>query len=73
MAIQRKPKSNTEDNFLTGGDSAAKVAPTKAKGKVQIGLRLDSALLDRIDQEANRRGMTRTGLITYWVSEGLDD
>lgn len=75
MAVQRKPKSNTNDidpkaaqRFVSG---AASPAPTKSK-KVPVALRFDADLLASIDAMAARRGMSRNAIISYWCSKGVE-
>lgn len=87
MAIQRKPKGNTRDidvkaveKFVDGAGiapsrdvtkSPMKAKPPKEK-KVLISLRFQPELLDAIDQMAKRRGTSRSGLISYWCSKGVE-
>lgn len=75
MAVQRKPKSNTEDidpkaaqRFVAG---AASAAASKSK-KVPVALRFDADLLAAIDAMASRRGMSRNAIISYWCSKGVE-
>ena len=75
MAVQRKPKSDTNDidveaaqRFISG---ASAPAPSKLK-KVPVALRFDSDLLAAIDAMASRRGMSRNAIISYWCSKGVE-
>jgi len=45
--------------------------PQKKK-KVPVALRFDPDLLDAIDELAERRGMSRNSLISYWCSKCLE-
>ena len=79
MAVQRKPKSDTNaidikaaEKFISGASSPASVtAPVKAK-KVPVALRFDADLLAAIDAMAARRGMSRNAIISYWCSKGVE-
>jgi len=75
MAVQRKPKSDTNtidvraaEKFISG---ASKPAPVKSK-KVPVALRFDSDLLAAIDAMASRRGTSRNAIISYWCSKGVE-
>lgn len=75
MAVQRKPKGNTNDidvkaaeRFISG---AAAPKPAKSK-KVPVALRFDSDLLSAIDAMASRRGTSRNAIISYWCSKGVE-
>lgn len=79
MAIQRKPKSNTNnidiqsvEDFIDG----ANTTPTKTvkfkTNKVPVALRFDHKLLAAIDEMANKRGMSRNSIISYWCSKGVE-
>ena len=87
MAIQRKPKGHRKDidvkaaeKFVDGADatipSDAPVGKGKAKPgkekKVLISLRFQPDLLEAIDQMAERRGMSRNAIISYWCSRGVE-
>lgn len=74
MAVQRKPKIDTNDidvkaaeRFITG----ASAAPSKAN-KLPVALRFDPELLAAIDAVATRRGMSRNAIISYWCSKGVE-
>ena len=79
MAVQRKPKKDTNDidmqaaeRFIQGASSPAPtVVPAKSK-KVPVALRFDSDLLSAIDAMAVRRGMSRNAIISYWCSKGVE-
>ena len=75
MAVQRKPKSDTNaidikaaEKFISG---AAAAPPAKAK-KVPVALRFDADLLAAIDAMASRRGTSRNAIISYWCSKGVE-
>jgi len=75
MAVQRKPKSNTNkirpnaaEKFISGASVAA---PVKAK-KIPVALRFDPDLLAAIDAMAGRRGMSRNAIISYWCSRAVE-
>ena len=75
MAVQRKPKSDTNtidikaaEKFIAG---ASTPQPVKSK-KVPVALRFDSDLLSAIDAMASRRGMSRNAIISYWCSKGVE-
>lgn len=75
MAVQRKPKSNTNDidiraaeRFISGASASA---PSKSK-KVPVALRFDPDLLAAIDAMAARRGTSRNAIISYWCSKGVE-
>lgn len=79
MAVQRKPKNDTNDidikaaeKFISGASSPAPtLAPAKSK-KVPVALRFDSELLAAIDAMASRRGTSRNAIISYWCSKGVE-
>lgn len=75
MAVQRKPKHDTNDidetaamKFVSGAGGAM---PKRGK-KVPVALRFDENLLAQIDAMATRRGMSRNGIISYWCSKGVE-
>lgn len=75
MAVQRKPKHDTNDidvkaaqRFISGASSPA---PAKSK-KVPVALRFDPDLLAAIDAMAARRGTSRNAIISYWCSKGVE-
>jgi hypothetical protein len=75
MAVQRKPKSDTNnidvkaaEKFISG---AANETPSRTN-KVPVALRFDSDLLKSIDAVATRRGMSRNAIISYWCSKGVE-
>jgi uncharacterized protein (DUF4415 family) len=75
MAVQRKPKSDTNtidikaaEKFISG---ASAPAVSKSK-KVPVALRFDSDLLSAIDAMASRRGTSRNAIISYWCSKGVE-
>ena len=75
MAVQRKPKKDTIDidiksaeRFISGSPSST----LKKSNKVPISLRFDADLLAAIDAMANRRGMSRNAIISYWCSKGVE-
>jgi uncharacterized protein (DUF4415 family) len=75
MAVQRKPKSDTNtvdikavEKFISGAS-----APVASKSKkVPVALRFDSDLLAAIDAMASRRGTSRNAIISYWCSKGVE-
>ena len=76
MAVQRKPKSDTNaidikaaEKFISGAVAAP---PAKAK-KVPVALRFDADLLAAIDAMASRRGTSRNAIISYWCSKGVEN
>ena len=79
MAVQRKPKKDTDDidvkaaeRFISGASSPAPtLVPAKSK-KVPVALRFDADLLAAIDAMASRRGMSRNAIISYWCSKGVE-
>ena len=40
--------------------------------RVRIGLNLPGGIVERLDAEAKRRGVTRQALIKMWLSDRLD-
>lgn len=75
MAVQRKPKSDTNAidmkaaaRFISGASASA---PAKPK-KVPVALRFDPDLLAAIDAMAARRGTSRNAIISYWCSKGVE-
>ena len=76
MAIQRKPKNNTDskpsaENFVDGAQLSTSAPIIKTK-KVPVALRFDSNLLNAIDEAAVRRGTSRNAIISYWCSRGIE-
>ncbi|CTQ47695.1 ribbon-helix-helix protein, CopG family [Roseibium aggregatum] len=77
MSVQRKPKRDLSANpdqasaFIDG--SAPKPAESPKQNKKPIPHRIDPALLERLDAQAKRRGMSRSGLMNYYISKGLDE
>jgi uncharacterized protein (DUF4415 family) len=75
MAVQRKPKSDTNtfdikaaEKFISGAS-----APVASKSKkVPVALRFDADLLAAIDAMASRRGTSRNAIISYWCSKGVE-
>ena len=75
MAVQRKPKQNTNDIDETAAMkfvSGASVPMPKRGKKVPVALRFDSDLLAAIDAMASRRGTSRNAIISYWCSKGVE-
>ena len=79
MAIQRKPKSNTNnidiksvENFIDGASNTVIKPSQKKINKVPVALRFDHKLLADIDEMANKRGMSRNSIISYWCSKGVE-
>ena len=79
MAVQRKPKNNTNaidvkaaEKFISGASSPAPVTPPARAKKVPVALRFDPELLSAIDAMASRRGTSRNAIISYWCSKGVE-
>ena len=79
MAVQRKPKSNTDDidmaaaeRFISGAAAPAISSISDKQRKVPVALRFDPDLLAAMDAMATRRGMSRNAIISYWCSKGVE-
>ncbi len=78
MAIAKKPKSNQKPVPPQGEEKAAQAFISGAgKGsdevtKKPVMIRFDSALLERVDAAAKRRGTSRSAWIQYTLSRALD-
>ncbi len=59
--------SDEIDNYLDW--SSSRRPPSGAN---RIVLDLPSSIIARVDQEAERRGLTRQALIEKWLADGLD-
>ena len=77
MAVVRKPNGNSARDkddaaarFIRGAVPHDAPAPTTKRKPTMI--RFDAELLARVDQEAKRRGISRSGWIAYTVSKALD-
>lgn len=80
MAIARKPKQSTNDVEQQADEKAAAFiaavshAPEKPKrqNKQPIMIRFDPVLLDKVDERARYRGISRSSWIQYVVSRALE-
>lgn len=75
MAVQRKPKSDTNDIDIKAAEkfiSGAVVTPSAKAKKIPVALRFDANLLASIDAMASRRGTSRNAIISYWCSKGVE-
>ncbi len=81
MAIARKPQGNhtattdeqkekAADAFITG--AGEKRQPEKKGKKIPIMMRFDSSILQKVDQAAEHRGLSRSAWIQFIVSRALD-
>ncbi len=80
MAIGRKPKSSltrppvdaerAAEEFISG---AVKETAREDSRKTRVMIRFDTALLQRIDKAAKRRGIPRTAWINFVASRALDE
>lgn len=80
MAIAKKPSSNRADidKFIAGaGDKTAERAPKKAVTKEPkrepVLIRIPPDLLERIDDAAKKRGVSRAAWIVSVASRALDE
>lgn len=74
MAIAKKPKRPSPATHEERVASQFIAGATKPKAhKTPTTLRFDPDLLDRIDAEAKRRGISRSAWIQYTLSLALDD
>ena len=70
MAItKREPKRNV-DSFIAAAPDA-KPARFLRGHKTQITLTLSPNLLDRVDEVARRKEISRAALFTLWIGDGL--
>ena len=75
MAVQRKPKSDTNDIDIKAAEkfiSGASAPPPAKTKKKPVALRFDADLLAAIDAMAARRGTSRNAIISYWCSKGVE-
>lgn len=75
MAVQRKPKRDTNDIDVKAAEkfiSGATVSPPAKTKKKPVALRFDADLLAAIDAMAARRGTSRNAIISYWCSKGVE-
>jgi len=76
MSVQRKPKRHTNDIKMGEADkfiSGASLTTPIKKRKTPVALRFDADLLAAIDAMAEKRGMSRNALISYWCSKSIED
>jgi hypothetical protein len=82
MAIAKKPTGNrpasprqdaeqAAEAFISG---AGKASDQKKKdaGRTPVTMRFDTALLEKIDEAAGRRGVSRTAWLQFIASKALD-
>ena len=80
MAIAKRPKSNqtlsppaeeqAAEAFIT--KTATPPTATPPKGKTPVLVRFDNQLLQRIDEAAQHRGISRAAWIQFVLSRALD-
>ena len=76
MAIAKKPHSNqtdissekAADYFIAGAERKS----AKRERKIPILVRFDPHILERVDQAAERKGISRSAWIHFMVSRALD-
>lgn len=84
MAIAKRPASNRADidKFIAGaGDKATdkstpkpkKAAPEKEPKREPVLIRVPPALLERIDEAAKQRGVSRAAWLVSVASRALDE
>jgi hypothetical protein len=84
MAIAKRPVSNRADidKFISGaGDKAVdpagappkKAVPTKEPKREPVLIRIPPDLLDRIDEAAAKRGISRAAWLVSVASRALDE
>lgn len=81
MAIAKKPKSNRSEinkNVEVKADSFIAAAGKELKKKIRenkkpIMIRFDPVLLDKVDEAACRRGVSRSSWIQYVISRAIDN
>jgi hypothetical protein len=82
MAIAKRPKSAQSDiesnreekaaaTFIAGAAPTEK--PVKRARKIPVLVRFDPQMLKRVDQAAERRGVSRSAWIHFMVSRVLDE
>ncbi len=76
MAIKKRPNQSQSDIKTISPEDfieAKTPASEASKDKIQIAIRFPEILLSQIDRIAERRGMSRNGLINYLCSKGIED
>ncbi len=76
MAIKKRPnQSQTDIKTISPEDfiEASNTIASATNDKIQVAVRFPEALLSKIDRVAERRGMSRNGLINYLCSKGIED
>jgi predicted HicB family RNase H-like nuclease len=76
MAIAKKPKQRQPDittekaaeSFIASADRPS----AKRERKIPILVRFDPHILERVDQAAKRKGISRSAWIQFMVSSALD-
>jgi len=80
MAIAKKPIKHTSEiipqdesmveAFISGANR--QLAKTRRQNKQPIMIRFDPTLLDKVDEAARHRGVSRSSWIQYVISRALD-
>ena len=80
MAIAKKPIKYTSENhpqqekvieaFISGSSNSPEKKPRENKKPIMI--RFDPVLLNKVDQAAHRRGISRSAWIQYVISRAID-
>jgi hypothetical protein len=85
MAIARKPGSNAPaaskeraaETFIASAGQPAMPSPVpevvEERRRVPTMIRFDSVLLERVDQAARRRGVSRSAWVAFTLSRALDE
>ncbi len=72
MAVKAPPVANLKDKaeaFITAGAKKPPAAP--AKERVVVNMRLDRAMVNRVDAYAAKHGLTRTAALHVLVNTAL--
>ena len=73
MPVSTIEKRPSIKGFVSAAPDAAKPARRRVEkpAKVQITLLMPPRMLEQVDAVADRRGVSRSALLTFWIGDGL--
>ena len=68
--IERRPSVK---GFVAAAPDAkpARKRAGEKPAKIQITLLMPPRMLEQVDEVANRRGVSRSAMLTFWIGDGL--